>query len=385
MLRALDEPGGIAVYARNLAEELLRLDRDNHYVLFYRSREHLGRLEAFDNATEVWLPSRSKLTWDQLAVPRACRRAQVDVVLHPKFTVPLLAPCPAVMVVHGADWFVPEQAQYYPWLDVRYVRAVMPLYFRRAAVVVSVSRLTTENFERSLKAARGKTRTVYFGPARHFARVEDEAIRQTVLDRYGLPPDFIFTLTKRRGGHRKNLANLLAGYGELHARHPGAPKLVVGGMDCHLFREEHGLDTAEYGADVLFPGWIDQADLPAIYSSARLFLYPSNLEAFPIPITEALACGTPIVTSNVNGLEEIAGDAALLVDPDDPTAIADAAAEVLADPELRERLSRSGLERSKLFGWERCAREMLDILSEVARGSRAGKSRRARRDRPGQE
>jgi glycosyltransferase involved in cell wall biosynthesis len=253
----------------------------------------------------------------------------------------------------------------------------MPFYFRRAARVLSVSELTTRNFEQVLRPEPGKIRTVYFGPARHFRPVADEAIRSAVRARYQLPSAFLFTLTKRLGDGRKNLRGLLDGYGAYHAAHPSPLPLVVGGKDCHLFREEYRLDAEPYGRDVLFPGWIDQADLPAVYSSATLFLYPSNLEAFPIPITEAMACGAPIVTSAVNGLEEIAGDAALLVDPRDARAIALAIGKLHDDGVLRDVLSKRGLERAELFTWDSCARKTLAALTEVAAaGSRAARARR---------
>ena len=99
---------------------------------------------------------------------------------------------------------------------------------------------------------------------------------------------------------------------------------------------------------------------------ASLYLYPSNLEAFPVPITESMACGTPIVTSNVNGLKEIAGDAALFVDPSDAEEIAGAIREVASDSNLQKELSAKGLARSKNFSWEKCARETLEILESVA-------------------
>jgi glycosyltransferase involved in cell wall biosynthesis len=141
--------------------------------------------------------------------------------------------------------------------------------------------------------------------------------------------------------------------------------LVIGGKDCHLFREIYNLPEDGYSKDILFPGWIDQADLPAVYSQADLFLYPSNLEAFPIPITEAMVCGTPIITSNVNGLVEIAGDAAVFVDPRDAEAIADAISQVLDDGVLQEKLSKKGLARSVQFSWDQCAAKTLNILEEL--------------------
>ena len=367
MLRAFDEKGGVGVYTRNIVEELLGFDRRNQYILFYRNREHLGRYSHYENVTERWVRGGSKAAWDQIAIPLACRREKVDVLFHPKFTAPLLAPCRVVMVVHGADWFIPEQAQFYGKLDVRYIRTVMPWYFRKCSVVISVSELTTENFNSVLRLPAGKVKTVYFGPARHFRRVTDRSELEQVRTRYDLPEEFVLTLTKRGGGTRKNLGKLLEAYARYHASVPNPQKLVIGGKDCELYRVEYSIPEDGYGADIVFPGWIDQQDLPAVYSLASLYLYPSNLEAFPIPLTEAMACGTPIVTSNINGLEEIAGDAALLVDPTNPQDIASALEEVLSDPTLSQSLSERGLERSKRFTWDRCARETLAILEQVDR------------------
>ena len=365
MLRAIDEKGGIGVYTENVLRELLELDAENEYVLFYRTREKMGRYASRANVTERLILAPHKAIWDQIAIPIACARHRIDVVFHPKFTVPFLAPCKAVMVVHGADWFLPEQAQFYHPLDVRYIRTVMPLYFRRASVVISVSRLTTENFYDVLDLPSGKLETVYFGPAPHFQRIRDEEVLSPVREKLGLPPRFLFTLTKMGDGNRKNFAGILRAYEKYHDRESTPLPLVVGGKDCHRLRDAYDIPTDGYGEDVLFPGWVAQADLPAVYSLAELFLYPSNLEAFPIPITEALACGTPIVTSDANGLEELAGDAAVLVNPGDPEQIADALVRVTGDPTLREALSERALIRSQVFSWDKCARETLSILERV--------------------
>jgi len=368
MLRALDEQGGIGVYTQNLMPELLNLDRQNHYVLFYRNPANLGRFSHYKNVTERVYKAANKAIWDQLVIPYACWRDKVDVVFHPKFTVPFLAPCKTTMVVHGADWFIPEQARYYHWLDVLYIKTVMPFYFKKAAVVLSVSQLTTDNFNRILKPPPGKVKTVYFGPARHFQRIEDEDTLAKVKARYTLPDKFILTLSKYGlgGDNRKNAGQIFAAYQQYHRRTPNPHKLVVGGKDCHKFRQTYKIPSSGHGQDILFPGWIDQADLPTVYSLAGLYLYPSNLEAFPIPISEAMACGAPIISSNVNGLEEIAGEAALLVDPQNADEIAGAISRVLSDPSLAQELSTKGLARSKMFNWEKCARETLAILESLA-------------------
>jgi glycosyltransferase involved in cell wall biosynthesis len=364
MLRTLDEKGGVAVYSRNLVETLLDLDRSNHYELLYRSPQHLGRYANRPNVAEHVLDTRGKALWDQWAVPRACRRLGVDVILHPKFTVPLLASAPAVMVLHGADWFLPDAARFYGRLDRIYMRVFMPLYLRKAAVALSVSQLTTDDFMRIFRLPPGKVRTVYFGPARHFRRISDPAVLAAVREKYHLPERFILTLSKVGGGERKNIRGVFDAYARLHGRIPH--KLVVGGKDVERFRQDYAIPAEGWGRDVLFPGYLDQADLPAVYSASDLYLYPSNQEAFPIPLTEAMACGTPIVTSRANGLEEIAGSAALLVDQRDPDAIAGAVSNVLTDSALAARLTAAGLERSRIFCWESCARRTLAILDEVA-------------------
>ena len=123
MLRSIDEKGGIGVYAKNIVEELLAIDDRNEYVLLYRSPEHLGTHGHRPNVEEHVIGGRNNLVWDQIHVPIACRRHRLDLIFHPKFTVPLLAPCKTVMVVHGADWFIPDQARFYGRWDVGYVRA----------------------------------------------------------------------------------------------------------------------------------------------------------------------------------------------------------------------------------------------------------------------
>jgi glycosyltransferase involved in cell wall biosynthesis len=365
MLRSIDEKGGVGVYTRNIVKELLQLDQKNEYMLFYANPSNIGLFSQHSNVTELWIKGSNKAYWDQIAIPRACRKENIDVLFHPKFTVPFFAPCKAVMVVHGADWLIPDQAQFYAWWDVKYMQMMLPLYFKKSSVVISVSQETTDNFKRILKLPDGKLQTIYFAPARDFKRITDPVLLQVVKVKYNLPENFILTLTKRKGGGRKNLGQIFKAYARYHSQTITPHKLVIGGKDCHLFRDEYGIPTDGYGKDILFPDWIDQADMPAVFSLASLYLYPSNLEAFPIPLTEAMACGTPILTSNVNGLKEIADEAALLVDPTNTESITSSIAQILSDRDLRDSLSRKGLERSALFTWDRCAQNTLELLESL--------------------
>ncbi|MDP3980819.1 MAG: glycosyltransferase family 1 protein [Chlamydiota bacterium] len=363
MLRPLDEKGGIGVYTQNMLKELLAIDRKNHYVLFYRNPVHLGSYSHYKNVTERVVRAPNKALWDQLAIPYACWKEKIDLVFHTKFTAPLLAPCKAVMVFHGADWFIPEHAKFYKGLDVRYIKMMMPLYCKKCCTILSVSQITTDNFVKILNLPPEKVKTVYFGPGKHFKRIEEAEKLKDVKEKYQLPDQFILTLSGYDRGTRKNIDRILEAYRLFHGK--TEHKLVIGGKDCYKFMADYQVPSDGYGKDILFPGWIDQKDLPAIYSLASLYLYPSNVEAFPIPLTEAMTCGTPVITSNLNGLKEIADDGALFVDADNPQEIADALEKVLTNPELQNELGQKGLNRSKVFSWEKCARETLGYLESA--------------------
>jgi glycosyltransferase involved in cell wall biosynthesis len=363
MLRALGEKGGIGVYTRYITQELLEQDQTNEYFLLYSNHSHMGLFSRFPNANERVISAPNKIFWDQISVPIACLRDRIDVLFHPKFTVPLLSPCKTVMVLHGSGWFTPESKHFWKKTDLNYVRMMMPIYIKKAFSVLSVSQITTDTFNKVFNLKESKIRTVYFGPGKQFKRIVDEAKLREVKEKYQLPDSFILTITGYDRGPRKNIQGILEAYRIHHGKTPH--KLIVVGKDCHKFKTDYSIPDYGYGKDILFPGWVDQEDLPAIYTLADLFLYPSRMEAFPIPVTEAMACGAPIITSCANGLEEIAGDAALLVDPENTAAIAEAIQRILEDINLRSSLSTKALARSSQFSWEKCARETLEILKTV--------------------
>jgi glycosyltransferase involved in cell wall biosynthesis len=363
MLRSIDEKGGIGVYTRYITQELLEIDDQNEYVLFYRNKGNLGRFEKYKKATERVISAPNKAVWDQVMIPYACWKEKIDVLFHPKFTVPLLVTCKAVMVLHGAGWFLAEHQNYWNNLDRKYIRLMMPVYCKKASAVISVSQITTDAFNQLFNLPEGKVRTVYFAPGKQFKRIEDDNVLQKIRTKYDLPDKFILTVTGYDRGPRKNIKGILEAYKIHYGETPH--KLVIAGKDCYRFKEDFGISDQGYGGDIVFPGWVDQKDLPAFYSLADLFLYPSMVEAFPIPVTEALACGTPIVTSNANGLKEIAGDAALFIDPHKPEEIAHAMYRVLSDSAFQSDLSSKGLQRAQMFNWRKCATETLGIIEAL--------------------
>ncbi len=367
MMRSADEAGGIGVYAGNIVEELLKLDHENEYVLFYKSKKHLGRYSNFTNCREILLPGKNKAIWDQFIIPRAARQEKIDLIFNPKFTVPLFTRCKTVMVVHGADWFVPPYDEVYTTIDNFYIKMVMPLYFRKADYISSVSDYSTDGFVKAFPWCKKKIKTIYFGPNRIFKPVADKQLLETVRAKYHLPDNFILTVIRYDPGTRntrKNFKGMAEAY-SLYKKMGGKEKFVVVGRDCERYGEDYDLKALGIQDDIIFSGLVPQTDLPAFYSLAKLYLYPTIIEAFPIPTTEAMACGCPIVTSNGTGLEELTHGVSLAVDPLDSQAIADAMKKVLDDEGLQREMREKGFERSKIFSWEKCAVDTLEIFKNL--------------------
>lgn len=363
MLRAFDQKGGVGIYSQNLINHLLDIDRANQYVLYYANPLLVGRYRHYHNVRERFLRARNRASWDQLVVPRAAKRDGVDVLFHTKFTVPLLTRCKTVMSIHGASWFVAPEL--YRKLDVMYIRAVMPLYCRKARGILSNSQLTTDDFVRILGVPRDKIKTVLLAADDSFKKITDPAELRATRQTYNLPERFMLSVVKY--DPRKNVPNLLEAF--RICRQSTECKLVVVGIGCERYREECGLVEKGIDDDVLFLDWVDNKQLPAIYSLADFLFFPSVYEEFGIPTVEAMACETPVVVSKTGALSELAGDAALLVDPGDPSDMAEAIERMWTDEALRSEMASRASRRASHFGWDKCARQTLALLEEVAASS----------------
>ena len=369
MMRSADEVGGISVYARNIVDELLKLDKKNQYVLFYKSDKHFGRYSEYHNCEEILIEGKNKAVWDQVLIPRAIKKEKIDLIFNPKFTVPLFTSAKKVMAVHGADWFIPPYDEVYTTIDNFYIKRVMPLYFKSADFITSVSDYSTNGFIKAFPWCRKKIKTIYFGPNKVFKPVTDKSVLTAVRTKYNLPENFILTVIRYDHGARntrKNFKGMVEGFAKYRAS-GGIEKFVVVGRDCHLYAEEHDLTKLGVEDQVIFTGLVDQVELPAFYTLAELYLYTTIIEAFPIPTTEAMACGCPIVTSDGTGLKELTDGVSVTVNPTDTDAIAAAINKVQSDAQLKGEMRRKGFERSKVFSWERCAQETLEIFENLFR------------------
>ncbi|MDQ4076560.1 MAG: glycosyltransferase family 4 protein [Chloroflexota bacterium] len=338
---------GIGSYTTNLLHALEHVAPEHEYVPL-----------AWHRSLELRIDQR--LRWQQIELPRLARAAGVDLLHVTGFDAPLWKPCPVILTVHdliGALFpgNLPPISRFYwgRWL---------PRTIRRADKIVAVSEHTKRDMVHLLNFLPDQIDVVYPGVSEVYRPMGDEVALAQVRQRYQLPHDMILyvgTLEPRKG-----LDTLISAFGQLAStiHHDLVIAGKKGWYTDPLFRrvKELGLEQRVY-----FTGYVADEALPMLYNQASLFVFPSRYEGFGLPPLEAMACGVPVVYSDVASLPEVVGEAGLPVPPDDETALAAAILRVLSDETLRETMRVRGLARAATFTWEAAARRMSDIYEAM--------------------
>jgi glycosyltransferase involved in cell wall biosynthesis len=362
MLRHYDQHGGgVRIYTQRLLRAMLDLRTAHEFVLLYRNPALVGTYAGELGVTEVALPARSVLSWDQLAVPPAVDRYDIEVLFNPKYSIPLRASCRTVWVCHGLDWYV------MPWgsrlVDRMSHRFLVPRYARKADAIVAVSEVTRRHVTQYLSVPPERVATVYSGVDDVFRRPLAEGRLDEIRKKYSLPARFL--LYAGAIYPPKNFTRLIQAFARIGPER-GIPLVVAGGENRFLsedeLRQPEALGIAQW---VRWPGWVDQEELAGFYAMADALLLPSIFESCGLPVLEAMASGTPVVTADRYGTKELAEGAAVLVDPESVESIAEGIRRVLDEAELRRELVAAGKVRSRDFTWRRCARETLAVLERV--------------------
>lgn len=304
------------------------------------------------------LPTRRpiiRILWEQLVLPTALRRWGADVLHAPAYVAPLGSPCPTVATFHDLSYYLVPGA--FNQQNRLYLQYFSRWTAGRARRLIAVSECTRQDVIRLLRVPPEIVDVVYNGVDECF-RPEPDATR---LERFrqekGLPERFILYLGTIEP--RKNVPGLLRAYAEARRRGVTEPLVIAGGRGWGDEPIPRLIEDLQLQASVVLTGFIPSDERPLWYNAATLFAFPSRYEGFGLPVAEAMACGTPVVASNRSSLPEVVGDAGLLVDPEDPDALAAALVTVVRDDALRQDLSARGLERSRRFTWDAAARATL--------------------------
>jgi len=296
------------------------------------------------------LPPRvAELVWNHTPLPFEFVSGSQDLIHTSDWTAPLTR-CPSVTTIHDLVF------HHYPQTVHPNIRRVQTTRLSRAIRAgthfIADSKNTKTDLMKIYSLPSSRITVIYPGISSQFTQVTKNQITQ-VKNIYKLPDRYLLTLATREP--RKNLSRLIQAWSTLKSTFPTIPPLVIAG------RYGWGQETPP-PTGVLVTGYINDSDLPALYSGAKLLVYPSLYEGFGFPVLEAMACGTPVVTSNTSSLPEVAGDAAILINPQDPIAIAAGIKQALAHTQtLREK----GLRQAKRFSWDRTARATLAVYQKI--------------------
>ena len=358
---------GIGTYVRNLLRHLSRIDTTTEYVLLCHGRDCGMADELGDNFRAVLENAPGYSVQEQFRIPLVLRREGIDLFHAPHYVLPPLTPCKSVVTIH--DCIHLRFPQYLPSrLGYAYARASLWTAAHRSNRVLTVSEASKRDILKYFHIPPDKIDVIYNGIDERFGQPPhpDEIAR--VRERYQLNDPFVLYAGNIKP--HKNLERVIESF-HLLRRGGGMDQvklLIIGDQISKYATLRRAVHKYKLHKHVRFFGFVPDQTLAVLYRLASVFVFPSLYEGFGLPPLEAMASGTPVITSNVSSLPEVVDDAALLVDPHDASAIAGAMRRVLTDRALRDDLVRKGLARTAQFSWDRSVRRVRAIYSEVMAG-----------------
>ncbi len=352
---------GINSYIQHLLGHLPEVNPHIDYTVFLSERRYPGGAGldlAFSRLPTQRPPAR--IFWEQAIQPWSARKAGLDLLHGTAFVGPQVGTCPYIITVHDLSFL--SYPQSFPALNRVYLRAFTRLSVHRARRIIAVSESTKHDLIRYYGISPAKVDVVHNGVDPDFrpvpsAKVADFRRQHKLPDRFIL---FVGTLEPR-----KNVTCLIEAYARLPGSRP--PLMLLGGKGWLYDEIFSRVEMLNLQDEVIFVGYVPAEELPLWYNAASLFVYPSLYEGFGLPPLEAMACGTPVVTSAASSLPEVVGQAGLLADPTSSEALAAAMEQVLAHPDVQEEMGRAGLVRAKNFSWQRTAACTVDSYQRALR------------------
>jgi glycosyltransferase involved in cell wall biosynthesis len=342
-----------------IIREASNVSPDTRLVLFADSST---RLELASTSGDYRVLAQPFTLWfDQVALPRAISRSHVDVFWSPYYKSPVFSNCPTVITIHDVLFLKHggrrlKKALFKPWAR---------LIGSRASAILTDSEHSKKDLVALLGFDPALIEVVPLGVSGEFTP-DKRNDAPDMLRRLGIPKDYILTVTNFRP--HKNGEFLLRVYACLAKNIEATALVIVGKKNREAYDLHQTAIRLGVGDRVFMPGMVSDTDLPALYAGARLFTFPSLYEGFGLPLLEAMASGTPVLSSSTSSLPEVAGDAAMMRVPTDEEAWAQSMLAMLTNDTLRERHIQAGLERASTFTWRQSVSNLMEILSRVAKG-----------------
>lgn len=344
-------------------KELQKMDTENEYYVFVKPGED-HCVESSKNVNVIELNCPTYPLWEQWALPRAAKKYGVEILHCTSNTAPIWCDIPLVLTLHDIIFLEPRDKQnhsLYQNMGWLYRRLNVPRILNKCRRIITVSNFEMENIISKLNIPRERMAMIYNGYNEWFKPMED---KDEIYKNYIPEPGYFFFLGNT--DPKKNTERTLVAYSKYLAKSSIKRKLLMADLDPEylngIIERNHIENIRE---NIVMPGYIVNSDLPYVYHSAFAFLYTSLRESFGIPLLEAMACGTPIITSNTSSMPEIGGKDAILVNPESSNEITDMMLRLETEDAFYELQRNIGIERAKHFSWRKTAENLLELYEDV--------------------
>ncbi len=369
-LSAKSQHHGVGVYITNILKHLIPLTGQHDFLLYKRNSLNLdNNLQSIKNIKyrNIDKSRYLRIVWEQTFLPIALKKERFDLLWGPCNFLPLIKPCRFVVTIHDlAPFLLPRSL---PFIRRTYYQRAFLNSIYRADQIVVVSESLKTDLMRLFSLPEKKIYAIHNGIDESFHPVTDKILLSQIQNKYQLPTDFILTLGVLEP--KKNTIGLIQAYADLRKSYAELPKLVIGGSKQYGWKNNQVFEMVKnlgVEKDIIFTGTIAHEDLPAVYTLTTLFVLPSIYEGFGLPVAEAMACGTPVITSNTSSLPEVASDAAILVNPLNVQEISKAISQVLANKGMQKEMTEKGIKNSKRFSWNKAASSLLEVFNIIDKG-----------------
>jgi len=357
---------GIGVYTQRLIKNLAEIDSKNEYFIFSNNPALIEKLKlnSKPNFSLVAVPYSGSSPLNQFLLPRKLKKLKLDVFHSPHFFVPLFIKPRLVVTLHDLipllfPHFTPKAKKVkLLWL----YKFILKSATFKAKRVITISKHSRKDLMEFLKVKEEKIRIIYNGVSPIYYPMPRDKVKERLADI--VSTDARVLLFVGRFDPYKNIIGLIRSFKDLKGTFSDLKLVVAGEKDPRYPEAEHLVEELKLENEVIFTGYLDEEDLVYWYNRAEVFILPTFYEGFGLPVVEAFASGCPVITSKVASLPEVAGEAALLINPHNQTELTEAIRRILADSQLRERLRERGLVRAKLFSWGKTAQDVLKVYRE---------------------
>lgn len=353
---------GVGWYAYHVIQEMKKITPDNVRVVLYTNKSLQGELaelpENWEEKVLGWKPGRF---WTQVRLSWEMLWYAPDVLFIPAHVFPIIHPKKTVMTLH--DIAAIRFPDAYNWFEKWYTLWSAKTALKKLWKVITISEFTKSELSSEFRVQSSeKIKVIHLGFDKIYKKIEDKNKIEEVLEKYNIKQPYLYSVGRLET--KKNTINTIKAFEKLKTVNNDLSLVLVGGKGHGYEEVESVINNSKFKNDIITLGWVENSVLPILVNGAEVFVSPSLYEGFGIPVLEAQACSTPVVTAKGSSLEEVGGDGCVYVDPQNVEEIMDSISKLMTDNELRNEKIAKGLKNIKRFSWEKCAKATLEVLIE---------------------